>query len=243
MSVDAQTLYDVVEATWPPASTREVGPFTVREGAGGGKRVSAATARQTVTVDDLPQAEAAMLALGQTPLFMIRQGDEALDALLDSLGYSVIDPVNMYSAPVSLFSGFDIPRVATFVIWEPLAIMLDIWTAGGIGPGRINVMKRAPGPKTGILGRQNDSPAATGFVAMHDRIAMIHALEVLPHQRRAGMGRYMMFEAARWAVDNGADQIAVICTKANKGANGLYASLGMTLVGEYHYRQKDTETA
>ncbi len=68
MSADVTTLYDVIEATWPPASLTEVGPFTIRDGAGGGKRVSAATINQPVTADDLPIAEAAMQALGQAPI-------------------------------------------------------------------------------------------------------------------------------------------------------------------------------
>ena len=46
----------------------------------------------------------------------------------------------------------------------------------------------------------------------------------------------MMRRAALWAEAEGADWMSVLCTKANKGANKLYASLGMTAVGEYHYR-------
>jgi GNAT superfamily N-acetyltransferase len=65
---------------------------------------------------------------------------------------------------------------------------------------------------------------------------MVHALEILPHQRRAGMGAWMMRQAAFWALENGATEMAVLCTKRNAGANGLYASLGMALSGEYHYR-------
>ncbi len=75
---------------------RQLGPWTIRDGQGGGKRVSAATAHSAVNDDDIAQAEVAMLDLGQTPLFMIRDGDAALDKLLETRGYSVVDPVEMY---------------------------------------------------------------------------------------------------------------------------------------------------
>ena len=114
--------------------------------------------------------------------------------------------------------------------------MRDIWAAGGIGPARVAVMERAAGPKTGILGRISDSPAGAAFCAIHDGIAMVHALEILPANRRKGLGVWMMRQAAFWAKANGADWMSVLCTKANDAANGLYASLGMQLVGQYHYR-------
>ena len=116
--------------------------------------------------------------------------------------------------------------------------MRDIWAAGGIGPARVEVMARAPGPKTSIFGRSNNRPAGAGFVALHEGIAMVHALEVLARHRREGLGRYMMQQAAFWAADRGATHMSVICTAANVSANALYTSLGFTLVGQYHYRRK-----
>lgn len=233
------TLYAVTEATWPPARTETTGPFVIREGKGGGKRVSAATATGQVAARDLPEAEAAMRALGQVPLFQIRAGDDALDALLAGQGYRIVDPVNLYAAPLGTLTVDRPPRVTTFAIWEPLEIMREIWAEGGIGPGRLAVMARVAGPKTGLFGRHADQPAATGFVAIHDGIAMVHALEVHARHRRAGMGRHMMLEAAHWAQGLGAHHLSVICTQANVAANGLYASMGFDLVGQYHYRQKD----
>ena len=238
MTPDAQTLYAVTEGTWPPASSRHVGPWTIRDGQGGGKRVSAATAREPFTEADLPEAEAAMYALDQTPLFMIRQGDEVLDAMLADHGYAVIDPVNMYVCRVDALTTEPLPKVTAYTIWEPMAIQLDIWAQGGIGPARIKVMGRAQGPKTSLFGRDQARPAATGFVAIHNGVAMIHALEVLERHRRCGMGRHLTRAAAFWAAEHGATHLAVLCTKANTGANALYASLGLGLVGEYHYRIK-----
>ncbi len=238
---DIQMLYDVCEATWPPATVSSVGPVTVRDGQGGGKRVSAATVEGAFTEADLDAAEDAMLALGQGKLFMVRAGEAALDAALAARGYEIVDPVNVYAARAEDIATERPPRTAAIPGWEPLKIMEEIWAAGGIGPARIDVMKRAKGAKTGFVSRWNDKPAGTSFMAMHDGIGMVHAVEILPHQRRQGVGRFLMRRAAFWVLEQGGHTLSVICTQENAGANGLYASLGMTVVGQYHYRQKTTD--
>lgn len=236
MTPNVQTLYAVTEATWPPADRTPAGPWMLRNGAGGGKRVSAATAEGDWREEDLSAAETAMRMLGQDALFMIREGDGALDAALADRGYEVIDPVNLWVCPIDHLTDVPVPRVTAFSIWEPLAIMRDLWQAGGIGPDRIAVMERAEVPKTGILGRITDKPAGTAYCAISEQIAMVHALEIAKAHRRKGMGVWLMRQAALWASSNGAEWMSVLCTQANVGANGLYASLGMQVVGQYHYR-------
>ncbi|KMK65344.1 N-acetyltransferase [Puniceibacterium sp. IMCC21224] len=244
MTPDLSQLYAVTEATWPAATQQETPVFTLRNGAGGGKRVSAATARPGWTPDDIPAAADAMRAMGQDPLFMLRAGEDALDQALADAGYVVIDPVHALICPIAQLTDLPIPRVTAFAIWEPLAIMREIWAAGGIGPARIGVMQRAQGPKTGLFGRTGDKPAGAGYCAIHDGIAMVHALEITQAYRSKGLGKWMMRCAAIWAERQGATHMAVLCTTANVGANALYASLGLTLVGGYHYRiRKDKGTA
>ena len=128
------------------------------------------------------------------------------------------------------------PRVTAFQIWEPLAIMTEIWAKGGVGPERINVMHRAA-TKTAILTRWNEMPGGVAFAALHDGVCMVHAVEVLEHQRGQGVAKWLMRSAGFWAQAQGATQVAVLCTKANAAANRLYQGLGFDLVGHYHYRQ------
>ena len=233
-----QALYDAIDATWPAAAITSEGPWRIRDGWGGGQRVSAATASGAIKANDIPLAEAAMEVLGQNPLFMIRGGEDALDMMLADRGYRVKDPVTLYTAPLETLATEHPPRVTCFTIWEPLQIMLDIWDQGGIGPERIAIMHRAQRPKTGILGRLNDSPAATAFVACDGPLAMLHALEVLPHQRRQGMAVWMMRQAAFWALEQGARDLAVLVVDENAPANALYRGLGMVPMARYHYRVK-----
>lgn len=231
-------LYHLIEETWPAASLHRHGPWLLREGQGGGQRVSAATAAAPIGPDDIALAEQAQQALGQPSLFMIRQEDTALDALLQARGYLRHDPVVAYSAPVNLLAHPAPDRMATFPLWPPLAIATQLWADAGIGPGRVAVMNRVKGAKTSILGRVNDRAAGIAFVACAGNMAMLHALEVTPTQRRQGSANNIMRAAAIWAQDQGAETLSVVVTVANTGARKLYTSLGMDVVGQYHYRKK-----
>lgn len=233
---DASKLYAVVDGTWPAATKQALGPWTIRLGGGGGSRVSAATAEQPFEGADVSTAEDAMLDAGQVPLFMIREGEKTLDQMLDTRGYVIKDPVSMYAAPVDLIATERPPPVTAFEVWPPLAVQTEIWADGGIGPGRIGVMDRALHPKTTLLGRINDRPAGTVYVGIAADCAMIHALEIGIAHRRQGLAAHLTRAAAFWARDNGAAYLTLVTTTANEGANALYSSLGMTLVGHYHYR-------
>ncbi len=236
----AATLYEVVEATWPPSSAIQNGPWTIRDGAGGGKRVSAATAHGPVRAQDIAAMEEAAATLNQPPLVMIRNGDAALDTLLAAEGYQIIDPVVLYACPIEALLTPKPDRLDGFAIWPPLAIQEELWAEGGIGPARVDVMRRAPAPKTTILGRCESRAAGTAYVGLHGQIAMLHAMEVSPNLRRKGAAGKMMRVAAHWAAKQGAEIFSLVTTCENAAANGLYASLGMVSVGQYHYRIKQT---
>ncbi len=237
MSDRLARLFQAIDATWPAAREVESGPWLLREGKGGGKRVSAATALQQATPEDIAYAEDQMQKLGQPPLFMLHDGEDALDQALAGRGYEIVDPVVVLSCPISRLTDRPIPRLTTFVIWEPLAIMLEIWAAGGIGPARIDVMRRAES-KTAIFARNNQKPAGTGFVAVDGEIAMVHAVEVLAQHRRQGIAGWIMRQAAFWAQEQGAAEMVVLCTKANTAALALYSGLGFAPATQYHYRHK-----
>lgn len=232
----AKKLYAVIDGTWPASAKQALGPWTIRLDDSGSSRVSAATAEIPFAPADIPEAEAAMREAGQVPLFMIREGEDDLDRALEARGYGIKDPVNMYAGPIDEIATERPPPVTTFEAWPPLAVQTEVWAQGGIGKGRIAVMDRARPPKTTLLGRLNDRPAGTVYVGIAADCAMIHALEVAPDHRRQGLAAHLTRAAAYWARDNGADYLTLVTTVANEGANALYTSLGMTLVGHYHYR-------
>lgn len=228
-------LLGLMDATWPAAATERLGPWLIRTGAGGGKRVSAASAAGDWTAPDIPLAIAAQQARGQTPLFLIRAQDADLDRHLDGMGFQIVDPVVAYTAPVALF--LDDTAGKTYPHWPPLAIAREIWAAAGIGPARLDVMARAA-EKTAILVRHQDRVTGIAFVASAGAGAMLHALEVSPPHRRQGSAQNLMIAAADWAQRQGADTLSLVVTAANLPARALYEKLGMQVVDGYHYRQK-----
>lgn len=235
------TLYDVIDETWPAAKKWADGPFTLRRGDGGGSRVSAATLDEIATDQGIARAEQAMQKMGQPALFMLKGGQDDFDAQLDGAGYIIKDPVSLYIAPIATLTLDRPPHKTCFAAWPPLAAQTEVWAKGGIGPERIAIMDRALGPKSTFLGRANDRPVGTVYAAIYDGIAMLHALEIDPAFQRQGLGRHLSRAVAIWAQSQGASHLSLLTTKANTGANALYASLGMSVVGQYHYRIKTSE--
>lgn len=230
---------DLMEGTWPAAARLRTGPWVVRDGQGGGSRVSSATAGGDWAENDISLAEAAHRSLDQTPLFLLRDGEDRLDAALAARGYAARDHVDLLAAPLARLGAEEPRRMSTFALWPMLAIMRDLWSETGIGSGRLAVMDRAAGPRTSILGRHEDRAAGCVFVACNGEVAFVHALQVLPAFRRKGLARDMMRGAAQWALANGATQLALPVTRTNLAAQGLYRSMGLEAVSRYHYRRLD----
>ena len=177
-----------------------------------------------------------MRALDQKPLFMIREEDKDLDAALAARGYTIGDPTVIYLGKTADIAT-ELPITAAMPSWPPLAIQLELWASGGIGPARIAIMERCSCPKTALLGRSGDVPAGTAFVAADGDIAMVHAVEVDHALRRKSVGRRMMLASANWAQLQRAPWLCLAVTRANTPANALYRALGMHQATAYHYRR------
>ncbi len=230
--------FDIIDATWPPIAFQQVGPFRLREGGQGGQRVSAATCARPVTESEIAGAEDAMASLGQAGLFMVQGAQPGLDDQLDRRGYRIKDPTIVMTAPIAEVAGVGPPLVSAYPVWPALAIQYEIWEQGGIGPARTDIMQRARGPKTTILGRSNDTPAGTAYAAIHGDTVMMHAVEVAPKLRRLGTAVNMTRAAATWGISQGASQFAVLTVSENLPAQAVYSSLGLRPVEHYHYRVK-----
>ncbi len=232
----AAVLRAALATTWPPAETRRLGPFLLRRGAGGGRRVSAATLEGPLEgADPVAEAEAAMRDWGQRPLFQVWAGDAGLAATLDARGYGHADATRVLVADVAALAAMPWGPSA-IVGTAPIAVMRGIWAAGGIGPDRLAVMARVEGSRAWLLGRLGDRPVAACFVACAGRVAMLHALEVAPAARRRGVGTAMTRGAAAWAALQGAEVLALAVLADNAPASTAYERLGMREVAAYHYR-------
>ena len=236
---DMARLMAVLEATWPPAETAGAAGFRLRRGAGGGKRVSAASpVEPDPGAPAVDAAVAGMAKWGQSALFQLTEADAGLDTALADSGYTKVDPTLLYVGAAADLTGDDKLPVAHSRRLVP-ALMAEIWAEGGIGPDRLAVMDRVKGPSMRLLGRAGDRPAGAAFVAVDGDTAMIHAIEVRPRLRRQGVGLQLMQAGARFALANGAPWFALAVTEANTGAQALYRRMGMAHAGGYHYRLKE----
>ncbi len=229
-------IFEALDETWPARRVIDADGWRLRDGGGGGKRVSAAT--RTAPDADIAAAIVGMEELGQTPLFQVRGNEPDLDAALAAKGFDIVDPVLIYAAPsASLNDGLG-EQSRIYRCEGPIAAMREIWAAGGIDASRLAVMDRAAAPKTWLMSRLDDRAAAVGFVSVPGAVAMIHAIETAAAKRRRGAARALLSGAGIFATANGADNLALAVTKANEVANNLYQALGMAVVAEYHYRIK-----
>jgi len=235
MTLPPGRLHAALEATWPPAARTRCGAFALRDGMGGGKRVSAATLDGPFSQAALEEAEGVLRSQAQA-LFMIRAGEAALDAALAVRGFDRVDPTVFFFAPVAAIA--EPPRPSSlFECWPPLALQRQIWRDAGIGLERLAVMERASEPRTSFIARFQNRAAGVGFCAVDGDVSMLHALEIEPAFRRQGVARYMVRGMADWARAQGASWFALAVTERNIAARGLYSALGMAEAGGYHYRQ------
>lgn len=229
--MNSDALYTAVDVTWPSETVTIDGPWVHRKAAGAGSRLNATTlewANGSVP-DEIPDR----------PLFMVRRDQSALDAGLRNSGYAVKDPVTAYVINVDKIAQASRPT-RVFTGWPELAVMAEVWATGGIGPERIASMERVKTTKAGFLCRANDRAAGVAFAAIDGELAMLHALEVLAHARRANVATDILKHAAYWAAENGARHLAVLVTTANTDANALYQNMGFEKAVGYHYRIRGT---
>lgn len=211
-----KALLAAMEPTWPPARMWREGPWMLRDGAGGGGRVSAATLEGEL---DGPFP----------PLVMVRDGETALDAALAAEGHRVEDTVILYEAPVAALTG----EGDAAPEWPPSDRTVEMWgQTGKIGPSRLAVMERSLCPKTVIA-----CEGGAAFVAVNGDLAVLHALEVAVSHRRRGLGHGLLRGAAGWADGQGATRLALVVSEGNGPARALYRSAGMVETGRYHYRR------
>ena len=236
MLKNGSDIFEAIDVTWPAEKFLEIPKWKLRRSAKGGKRVSAATSIGAPDISDIKLAENKMVQWHQDKLFMIKKNEILLDEALSASGYRVIDPTNIWSISSKNLSIQKTLPVKAFTIFPPLAIQRELWRANHIPPSRIEIMDRVKTHKTTIFGRINARPAASAFVAVSNKFAMVHALVVDKKCRRQGMGKFVMQKVGSWAYQMGAESVVALCTEKNCSANILYKSLGMQVIGKYHYR-------
>ena len=227
-------LFKAVDATWSAKNFIDHDGWIIREGAGGGQRVSAATLEAPLNSANILSAEQKMESIGQNSLFMVRDSDADLDIVLEQANYGIVDPVVVLASPVNELLNHKYTNHQTSLSQTPNQSAKEIWASGGIGADRLAIMERVVEPKAII----QSGDMGVAFSASHKGIAMVHAVEVSKDHRRKGVANALMYKAALWAQDQNCDWLAVLTVRENIPARTLYETLGMTEAAAYHYRLK-----
>ena len=242
---DAAALFAALDVTWPAAERDSLGGWVLRRGLSGGRRASSVWPKADPGMPleaAIDAAAARMRAWGQRPYFQLSPADDALDAALVARGYVLDVVAPLLVAPAAALAARGTGGRMTVRVRAPLAILDEFWTAGGIGPARRAVMARCAAPKEILVLREDDRVAAALFVAVHETIAMPSAVLVGPGYRRRGVGAAIMAAAADWALEAGAETLALSVEEDNVAGMALYRGLGMEPVSRYHYRAAPEET-
>lgn len=251
-----ETLISALEATWPPAGTREVADCRIRTAPGAGSRVNSIRPLR-YDLDDaaIEAAEREAVALAGAPLWALPDGEGAPDGARDlaariaDRGYERFDESLFLTAEAGALLDAASSRAKTrkgdaelgkLTIRCPLAAVDRIWSAGGTGPERQAVMQRTKGPAEIFGGRLGHRLSGLCFAAVDPDtgIAFVHALEVDATARGKGVGPTLMATAARFAQKHGAGTLAVAVRGANESGQALFRGLGMARQGGYVYWRK-----
>lgn len=238
---DLDRLLAALDATWAAAGRVPLGDWVVRRGAGAGRRVGSVWTKGDPGTDPATAVARAgeIAARWGEPLFLqVREGDEALDALLAERGFTVEAPSRLMAADVAAVAAHGVGDRMVVEVRAPLIVLDELWQAGHVDAPRRAVMERTPLPKIRLMLREDDRPAAAAFVAVDGDVAMLHALVVGPGFRRRGVGRAATAAAAHWALGQGAATLGLAVEAGNDAALALYRGMGFRDCGGYHYRKQ-----
>jgi GNAT superfamily N-acetyltransferase len=226
----------VLKDTWPPTKIINLDSWTIRISDGAGKRASAISLEGIWEEASFKRLKNLLKELDKSEIFIVYQSDSLFEKELNKRNYQVFDKSCVFEIAVAELIKTDAPPVTMFSIWPTLQIQKELWNSNGIGWQRQAVMERATKPKTSILGRWNDNPVASAFVAKSGNVAFLHALVVDQNFRRQGVAQALMQHAGQWADNHNCARLMVVTTEANSAATSFYTSLEFQLVNKYHYR-------
>jgi ribosomal protein S18 acetylase RimI-like enzyme len=237
---DSQRLLAAMDATWSPAERLALGDWVIRRGLGGGQRVSSVWAKGDPGLPieaAIDRAVEVQRAWGEPPLIQVALDAAELDARLARRGWTQHDSSVLMAGETAGLAAQETGDLMVVHVSAPLAVLDELWETDGVNAARRAVMARSASPKTALLMRQDDRPAAAAVVAIDGCVAMVHALVVGERFRRRGVGRATIAAAARWAGTRGAAYLGLAVTARNHAAVALYRGMGFTEQGVYHYRE------
>jgi GNAT superfamily N-acetyltransferase len=163
-----------------------------------------------------------------------------LDERLAARGYVIHDPVTTLIKSVER-----IDQPADVVLREnPSEGWMSVYLSN-VTPDRrpfaADILARVPGPRVFAEVLRDGAVCATALGVFFENTVIAECVGTAAAARRQGAAAAVMRALEAWAGSQGAHTIGLQAVTTNAPAQGLYASLGYTAAGTYHYRHLATE--
>jgi len=249
MQISLIDLERLASKGWQGTSTKPLGDWLLRAGAGFTGRANSVLplGSAAMHIDDaLEEITAFYRGHHLPPLFQVpldRPGSEIarLDSDLDARDWSSFNPTWVLVATLAE----SVQRCPTRPNLAPARFedtASPAWLGGylyrgsRLPPSAVEVLENADNVVFASI-TDNDGQAAVARGVLTGDWLGVTALTVDQTRRRGGVGRQLMAELTRWAVQRGAHSAYLQVAAENDAALRLYDTLGYVRHHQYHYRR------
>lgn len=229
---------------WPAGETRDVDGWLWRYSGGGSQRANSVSALHyrgmdvERTIDEIENLYGARGAPVRFQVGFPLSEPEDLDARLAARDYVIHDPVTtLVKAVESVAMPDDVVLGGS-----PSESWLQVYLSN-VTPDRrpfaAAILARVPAPcvfAEVIRGRET---LATALGVLHEGAVIAECVGTAASARRQGAASAVMSALEAWGSAQGARTIGLQAVTTNTPAQGLYAALGYTAAGTYHYRYRE----
>lgn len=229
---------------WPAGETRDVDGWLWRYSGGGSQRANSVSTlhyRGTDVERTIDEIERLYEARGAPVRFQVGfplSEPEDLDARLAARGYVIHDPVTTLVKPVQPVAIPDDVALGT----SPSEGWMGVYLSN-ISPDRrpfaSAILARVPAPCVFAEVRRKGETLATALGVLHESAVIAECVGAAASARRRGAASAAMSALEAWGSAQGARTIGLQAVTTNMPAQGLYAALGYTAAGTYHYRYRE----
>lgn len=226
---------------WPAGETRDVDGWLWRFSGGGSQRANSVSALHyrgkdvERTIDEIEQLYRAHGAPVRFQVGFPLSEPEDLDARLAARGYVIHDPVTTLVKPVQPVA---MPEDAVLGAL-PSKGWMQVYLSN-VTPDRrpfaAAILARVPAPRVFAEIIRKGETLATALGVLHEGAVIAECVGTSASARRQGAASAVMSALEAWGGTQGARTIGLQAVTTNMPAQGLYAALGYTAAGTYHYR-------
>lgn len=226
---------------WPAVETREVDGWLWRYSGGGSQRANSVSALSYTGRDverTIDAVERLYRERGAPVRFQVGfplSQPEDLDQRLAARGYAIHDPVTTLIKSV-----VRVERPSEVVLRERASEGWMQVYLSNVTPDRRpfaeSILARVPGPCVFAEMIRDGAVLATALGVFFENTAIAECVGTAAAARRQGAAAAVMRALEAWAGSQGAHTIGLQAVTTNAPAQGLYAALGYTPAGTYHYR-------